>query len=104
MLAEKNLYFLIKKTPEQDLKKFGIPNTPSLRRQMSIRATSSEQVSILRISILGEQKTSFGHIFVPGVDVMITIFCDFANFRRKNWRFSQKSNVMIKIFHNLVLF
>jgi hypothetical protein len=23
----------------------------------------------------------------PGVDVMITIFCDF---RRKNWRFSQK--------------
>jgi hypothetical protein len=26
-----------------------------------------------------------------GVDVMITIFCGFfANFRRKNWRFSQK--------------
>jgi hypothetical protein len=24
------------------------------------------------------------------VDVMITIFCDFANFRRKKWRFSQK--------------
>jgi hypothetical protein len=27
----------------------------------------------------------------PGVDVMITIFCDFFdNFRRINWRFSQK--------------
>jgi hypothetical protein len=26
----------------------------------------------------------------PGTDVMITIFCDFDNFRRKNWRFSQK--------------
>jgi hypothetical protein len=34
MLAEKSLYFLIKKTPEQDLKKYGIPNTPSLRRQV----------------------------------------------------------------------
>lgn len=36
MLAEKNLYFLIKKTPEQDLKKYGIPNTPSLRRQVIV--------------------------------------------------------------------
>jgi hypothetical protein len=24
----------------------------------------------------------------PGVNVMITIFVNFANFRRKNWRFS----------------
>jgi hypothetical protein len=29
-----------------------------------------------------------------GVDVMITIFCDF---RRKNWRFSQKSMVWSKV-------
>jgi hypothetical protein len=28
----------------------------------------------------------------------------FANFRRKNWRFSQKSNGMIKMLHNLALF
>jgi hypothetical protein len=26
----------------------------------------------------------------PGVDVMITIFCDFRQFLAKNWRFSQK--------------
>jgi hypothetical protein len=25
-----------------------------------------------------------------GVDVMITIFCDFRPFSAKNWRFSQK--------------
>jgi hypothetical protein len=28
-----------------------------------------------------------------GVDVMITIFCDFRQFSAKNWRFSQ--NVML---------
>jgi hypothetical protein len=27
--------------------------------------------------------------FVPGVDVMITIFGDFCQFSAKNWRFSQ---------------
>jgi hypothetical protein len=26
----------------------------------------------------------------PGVDVMITIFCDFRQFSAKNWRFSPK--------------
>jgi hypothetical protein len=52
MLAEKNLYFLIKKTPEQDLKKFGIPNTPSLRRQMSIKASSPEQKILCYVKVL----------------------------------------------------
>ena len=52
MLAEKNLYFLIKKTPEQDLKKFGIPNTPSLRRQMSIKASSPEQKILCYVKAL----------------------------------------------------
>lgn len=42
-MAEKNLHFLIKKTPEQDLKKYGIPNTPSLRRQISMKAIGPEQ-------------------------------------------------------------
>merc|ERR1719412_2350198 len=42
-LAEKSLHFLIKKTPEADLKKFGIPNTPSLRRQISMKALVPEQ-------------------------------------------------------------
>jgi hypothetical protein len=42
-LSEKNLHFLIKKTPEKDLKKYGIPNTPSLRRQISMKALAPEQ-------------------------------------------------------------
>jgi hypothetical protein len=29
-------------------------------------------------------------VLVSGVDVLITIFCDFADSRRKNRRFSQK--------------
>jgi hypothetical protein len=39
----------------------------------------------------------------PGVDVMITIFCDFWQFSEKNLAFFSKTNVMIKIFHNLAL-
>ena len=42
-LSEKNLHFLIKKTPANELKKFGIPNTPSLRRQISMKALAPEQ-------------------------------------------------------------
>jgi hypothetical protein len=30
-------------------------------------------------------------VVATGVDVMITIFCDFDAFRRKNWRFSKKN-------------
>jgi hypothetical protein len=35
---------------------------------------------------------TLGYFFTSssGVDVTITIFCDFANFLRKNWRFPQK--------------
>jgi hypothetical protein len=40
----------------------------------------------------------------PGVDIMITIFGIFGIFWRKNWRFSQKSMLMIKILHSLALF
>jgi hypothetical protein len=35
---------------------------------------------------------------VAGVDVMITIFCDFCQFSAKNLAFFAKSNVMITIF------
>jgi hypothetical protein len=42
---------------------------------------------------------------IPGVDVMITIFCDFLTiFGEKIVFFFSKTNVMIKILHNLVLF
>ena len=58
-LAEKNLHFLVKKTPEQDLKKFGIPNTPSLRRQISMKALMPEQkvLSHVRVRIFASIKS-----------------------------------------------
>jgi hypothetical protein len=39
-----------------------------------------------------------------GVDVMITIFCDFRQFSAKKMEFFSKTNVMIKILLNLALF
>jgi hypothetical protein len=39
-----------------------------------------------------------------GVDVMITIFCDFCQFSAKKMAFFSKSNVMIKNLHDLALF
>jgi hypothetical protein len=44
---------------------------------------------------------SSGH---PGVDVMITIFCDFCQFSAKKLAFFSKTNVMIQFLHNLALF
>jgi hypothetical protein len=41
---------------------------------------------------------------VPGVDVMITTFGDFCQFLGKKLAFFSKTNVMIKILHNLALF
>jgi hypothetical protein len=38
-----------------------------------------------------------------GVDVMITIFRDFCQFSAKKLAFFSKTNVMIKILHNLAL-
>jgi hypothetical protein len=40
----------------------------------------------------------------PGVDVVITIFCDFCQFSAKKMAFFSKTNVVIKILHNLALF
>jgi hypothetical protein len=42
--------------------------------------------------------------FHRGVDVMITIFGDFRQFSAKKLAFFSKTNVMIKILHNLALF
>jgi len=33
-LADKSIQFLIKRLPEKDLKRYGIPNTPKLRQVM----------------------------------------------------------------------
>jgi hypothetical protein len=40
----------------------------------------------------------------PGVDVMITIFCDFRQFSVKKMAFFSNTNVMIEILHILALF
>jgi hypothetical protein len=40
----------------------------------------------------------------PGVDVMITNFCDFCLFSAKKLAFFSKTNVIIEILHNLALF
>jgi hypothetical protein len=42
--------------------------------------------------------------FEPGVDVMITIFCDFRLFSAKKMAFFSKTNDMIKVLHYLALF
>jgi hypothetical protein len=40
----------------------------------------------------------------PGVDVMITIFCDFSQFSAKKLAFFLNTNAMINFFQNLALF
>jgi hypothetical protein len=40
----------------------------------------------------------------PGVDFMITIFCNFCQFSAKKLEFFSKTNVMIQFLHNLALF
>jgi hypothetical protein len=40
----------------------------------------------------------------PGIDVMITNFCDFRQFSAKKLAFFSKIDVMIKILHYLALF
>jgi hypothetical protein len=41
---------------------------------------------------------------LPGVDVMITIFCDFCQFSAKKMAFFLNTNVMINFFQNLALY
>jgi hypothetical protein len=40
----------------------------------------------------------------PGVDVIITIFCDFRQFLAKKLTFFPKTNLMIKILRDSALF
>jgi hypothetical protein len=73
------------------------------------KASPTDLGPILRNSISAENfsdyfsSPNFIHIY-PGVDVMITIFCDFRQFSAKKLAFFSKTNVMIKIVHNLALF
>jgi hypothetical protein len=50
------------------------------------------------------QEQTIGVRIPPGVDVIITIFCDFRQFSAKKWAFFSKTNVMIKSFNALAWF
>ena len=51
-MSEKNIHFLVKKTPEDELKKYGIPNTPSLRRRINDKAMFPEQKVLTHLKAL----------------------------------------------------
>jgi hypothetical protein len=51
-----------------------------------------------------EQSPNWRKFAQSGVDVMITIFCDFCQFSAKKLAFFPKTNVMIKYLHYLALF
>jgi hypothetical protein len=63
-------------------------------------------VKILRLSssMLKNNFLVFTQRKFSGVDVMITNFCNFYQFSAKKLAFFSKTNVMIKILHNLALF
>ncbi|TRY75350.1 hypothetical protein TCAL_01639 [Tigriopus californicus] len=50
-ISDKSIHFLVKKTPEHELKKYGIPNTPKLRKQVQSKA-SLEQKVIMHVRAL----------------------------------------------------
>jgi hypothetical protein len=43
----------------------------------------------------------FAKTFSPGVDVMVTIFCDYCQFSAEKWAFFSKTNAVIKFLQNL---
>jgi hypothetical protein len=55
------------------------------------------------LSLAGEKLflVDFLWVVIPGVDVMITIFCDFCQFSAKILAFFSKTNVMIKFLQKL---
>jgi hypothetical protein len=65
----------------------------------SVNILTSFCVDILVNIPLRQQAFAFS-----GVDVMITIFRDFCQFSVKKLAFFSKTNVMIKILHNIALF
>eukprot|EP00095_Tigriopus_kingsejongensis_P011418 snap_masked-scaffold993_size72668-processed-gene-0.4 protein:Tk11418 transcript:snap_masked-scaffold993_size72668-processed-gene-0.4-mRNA-1 annotation:"AGAP008321-PA" len=52
IISDKSVHFLVKKTPEHELKKFGIPNTPSLRKNGRGRGKAPEQKVLLYVRAL----------------------------------------------------
>jgi hypothetical protein len=54
-------------------------------------------MTLLKSEIINDPGGAFFQVG-PGVDVMITIFCDFCQFSEKKLAFFSKTNVMITIF------
>jgi hypothetical protein len=79
---------------------FGFENMPSGNPASGTLCKHNIQKSRI---FLG-QFSSKNLLHRSGVDVMITIFCDFRQFLAKKLAFFSKTNVMIKILHNLALF
>jgi hypothetical protein len=90
---------------------------PGLPRLAADPGDSGEQPAVVRRKDSGlavgplrgefREKARFRNVYHsvwPGVDVMITIFCDFLQFSAKKLAVFSKTNVMIKILHNLALF
>ena len=51
-ISDKQIHLLVKKTPAKDLKRYGIPNTPSLRKQMQRSAAAPEQRTLCHLRAL----------------------------------------------------
>jgi hypothetical protein len=50
----------------------------------------TNEIFIYGKTVQGKQTPNRRKLSQSGVDVMITIFCDFRRFSAKKWRFSQK--------------
>jgi hypothetical protein len=59
---------------------------------------------LLKLVQTVEMYFPFNHRGQTGVDVMITIFCDFSKISAKKLAFFLNTNVMINFFQNLALF
>jgi hypothetical protein len=64
------------------------------------RKLETTNTNIVEMLILGTYIREKKRSWLPGVDVMITIFCDFW---RKKWRFSTKHNVICARLPNYIL-
>jgi hypothetical protein len=78
---------MFKSKARQNLPKLGISDlkTNHLATLMALRAILNFTPGPQGITSPLRVKMS-----CPGVDVMITNFCDFCQFSAKNWRYSQK--------------
>jgi len=66
-MADKSVQFLVKRLPEKDLKRYGIPNTPKLRQEMNAKATTTEQRVLCHLRALFDYDPYLDNL-IPCVD------------------------------------